>query len=338
MRIAIAHNEVIDASAPDERDVMVQVEAVRAALVALGHQAEALPCTLDLAQLRQRLESRRPELVFNLVESLGGTGRLIHLAPSLLDAMGLAYTGAGAEAIQLTSHKILAKDRLRGLGLPTPDWIGPWPPDLPAVSQAAAAASGTAAQWILKSLWEHASIGLDETAVVLCPRADQVPETLRARAQAFGGACFAERFVEGREFNLSLLAGPGGPEVLMPAEIIFEGYPQEALRIVGYRAKWDADSYEYHHTPRRFDFPPEDASLLKRLRDLAARCWQGFGLNGYARVDFRVDADEQPWILEINANPCLSPDAGFAAALDASGISFAGAVHRILSDACDRLF
>ncbi len=338
MRVVIAHNAVDAASAPDEQDVLVQTEAVRAALSELGHRPYDLPCTLDLARFRQELDGRRPDLVFNLVESLGGTGRLIHLAPSLLDMMGLPYTGACAEAIQLTSHKVLAKDRLCALGLPTPDWAGPWPPDLPAASRPAGAGPDPAARWILKSVWEHASVGLDETSLVLCDRAYRLPELMQRRAPALGGACFAERFVAGREFNLALLAGPGGPEVLPPAEIVFEGYPPEALRIVGYRAKWDAGSYEYHHTPRRFDFPPEDAALLDRLRGLALRCWRGFGLNGYARVDFRVDADGHPWILEINANPCLSPDAGFAAALAASGISFASAVHRILSDACDRPF
>lgn len=332
MRILILHNDVVDANAPDDRDVLIQAEAVRIALAALGHPAEVLPCTLDLAQLRHRLETRRPDLVFNLVEALGGTGRLIHLAPALLDAMGLLYTGSCAEAVQLTSHKILAKDRLRTMGLPTPDWTGPFPPDLPAVSPVAAAAGDASARWIVKSLWEHASIGLDEKAVVLCERDDRMAEGLQDRAPGLGGACFAERFVEGREFNLSLLAGPRGPEVLRPAEILFEGYPPDALRIVGYRAKWDSDSYEYHHTPRRFDFPPEDAGLLNRLRTLALRCWQGFGLNGYARVDFRVDQKGRPWILEVNANPCLSPDAGFAAALDASAVSYTEAITRILAD------
>jgi D-alanine-D-alanine ligase len=332
MRIAIIYNEVIDPNAADERDVLIQMGAIRAALGALGHQTKGLPCTLDLEQLKRRLVAWPPDLVFNLVESLGGTGRLIHLAPALLDAMGLAYTGACTEAIHLTSHKILAKDRLRALGLPTPDWVGPFPPDLPALSGSVAGAGSTSTHWIVKSLWEHASIGLDETALALCDRADNLPAVMAARAHALGGACFGERFVEGREFNLSLLAGQRGPEVLRPAEILFEGYPQGALRVVGYRAKWDAASYEFHHTPRRFRFPPEDAALLERLRELALACWRGFGLNGYARVDFRVDAGGQPWILEINANPCLSPDAGFAAALAESGVSYSAAIGRILSD------
>jgi len=332
MPVLILHNEVVDENSPDDRDVLIQAEAVRTALLTLGHAAEVLPCTLDLAGLRHRLEPRRPDLVFNLVEALGGTGRLIHLAPALLDAMGLPYTGSCTEAIQLTSHKILAKDRLRTLGLPTPDWTGPFPPDLPAVSRAAAAASEPSTPWIIKSLWEHASIGLDERALVLCTRGERIADALQARAPDLGGGCFAERFVEGREFNLSLLAGPRGPAVLRPAEIRFEGYPAGSLRIVGYRAKWDSDSYEYHHTPRRFEFPPEDAGLLERLRTLALRCWQGFGLNGYARVDFRVDAEGRPWILEVNANPCLSPDAGFAAALEATGVSYPEAIARILAD------
>jgi len=333
MRIAIAHNAVTDADAPDERDVLVQAAAVQAALTDLGHRTALLPCTLDLAALRQRLLERPPDLVVNLVESLDGRGRLIHLVPSLLDAMGVPYTGSCAEAILVTSHKVLAKERMAALRLPTPPWIGPVPADLPSLSAVDPAAADPSCRWIVKSLWEHASIGIDETSTALCESADDVVARLRDCAPDVGGSCFAERFIEGREFNLSLLAGPAGPEALPPAEILFEGYPAEALRIVGYRAKWDESSYEFHHTPRRFDFPQEDAGLLKRLRDLAAQCWRGFGLKGYARVDFRVDAGGQPWILEINANPCLSPDAGFAAALEAAGIRFAGAVARILADA-----
>ncbi|MBI5580969.1 MAG: D-alanine--D-alanine ligase [Deltaproteobacteria bacterium] len=333
MRVAIVHNAVADDDAPDERDVLIQAESVQAALRALGHEPVTLPCTLDLSEVKRRLADLRPDLVFNIVESLDGKGRLIHVIPSLLDALNVPYTGACAEAMCLTSHKVLAKQRLAAAHLPTPPWIGPYPEDIPNLPPAAVHPAETPdAMWIVKSVWEHASIGLDEKTDLLCDRADRAATLLRERAPRLGGACFAERFIDGREFNLALLAAPCGPQVLSPAEILFEGYADRTLKIVGYRAKWDSGSYEFHHTPRRFDFPPEDAALLARLRDLALRCWRLFGLNGYARVDFRIDPAGRPWILEINANPCLSPDAGFAAALDASGISYAGAVERILSD------
>jgi D-alanine-D-alanine ligase-like ATP-grasp enzyme/ribosomal protein S18 acetylase RimI-like enzyme len=333
MRVAILHHAVTDEHAPDERDVLDQAASVGDALAELGHTWERLPCTLDLARVADRLREDQPDLVFNLVESLAGTGRLIHLVPALLDAMAVAYTGSCTEAIAASSHKLMAKDRLAAAGLPTPPWIGPLPPDLPPVARRPSGSDDSAARWLVKSLWEHASVGLDENAAVLCKGAAGVTDALRNRAGGAAGACFAEKYVDGREFNLSLLAAPGRPEVLKPAEITFEGYPPEALRIVGYRAKWDPESYEYQHTLRRFDFPEDDAALLSRLKELAVRCWELFGLNGYARVDFRVDDSGNPWILEINTNPCLSPDAGFAAALQASGIGFTEAIRRILEDA-----
>jgi len=337
MRVTIVHNAVADDDAPDERDVLVQAEAVQTALHTLGHEPGTLPCTLDLSEVKHRLTDLRPDLIFNIVESLDGKGRLIHVVPFLLDALNVPYTGACAEAMCLTSHKVLAKQRLAAAHLPTPPWIGPWPDDLPNLPPTGPDPAGMPdGKWIVKSVWEHASIGLDETTPLLCDHAERAATLLRERAPRLGGACFAERFIDGREFNLALLAAPGGPQVLPPAEILFEGYADQALKIVGYRAKWDSDSYEFHHTPRRFDFPLEDAALLARLRDLALQCWRLFGLNGYARVDFRIDPAGRPWILEINANPCLSPDAGFAAALDAAGISYAGAVGRILSDARQR--
>jgi len=155
---------------------------------------------------------------------------------------------------------------------------------------------------------------------------------LARRERELGRPYFAEQYVEGREFNLSLLADAGGPQVLPPAEIDFSRFPAGKPRIVGYRAKWKADSPEYHATPRRFDFAAADRPLLDGLAELARSSWQRFGLRGYARVDFRVDHQGCPWILEINVNPCLSPDAGFAAALGRAGIPFSQAIARILHD------
>ena len=119
---------------------------------------------------------------------------------------------------------------------------------------------------------------------------------------------------------------------MSPAEIIFEGYAGEKPHLVDYRAKWDENSYEYHHTPRRFDFGPEDRPLVDRLRTLTLECWRLFDLSGWARVDFRVDDHGDPWILEINSNPCLSRDAGFMAAAVRSGLSDTEVVNRIIED------
>lgn len=334
MRVAIVHNEVKDESSPDERDVLVQARAVSEALKELGHEVCSLTCDLDLSAVKRQLEEMRPDIVFNLVESLDGKGSLIHLFPTLLDALKIPYTGCCAQSVLLTSNKITAKERMAALNLPTPPWVGPWPLEMPGLygfSEMQKYYFCTQdAGWIIKSLWEHASVGLDEDIPIRGKSLSEIEALLKERAPQLGGACFAEIFIEGREFNLALLADTEGPEVLPPAEILFEGYGENKPRIVGYRAKWDEESYEYHHTPRSFDFPPEDTALLAELKTAALRCWQMFGLGGYARVDFRVDTRGQIWILEINTNPCLSPDAGYAAAVSQSGLSFADAVGRII--------
>jgi len=330
MRIAILHPAIASKASPDEQDILVQAEAIGRMLLTLGHTPVNLTCTLDLNGLKCSLVDFKPDLVFNLVESLDGRMSMIHLVPFLLDALQIPYTGCCAEAILVTSNKILSKDRMVTAGLPTPAWIGPFPGGLPSLSLPPP--MDEPGRWIVKSVWEHASIGLDESSDLVFDRSDIVADKLKKLSSRFGGACFAERFIEGREFNISLIASPCGPQILSPAEILFEGYPPGSLRIVGYRAKWVESSFEFHHTLRRFDFPPQDDDLIEKLRQLALKCWQVFGLSGYARVDFRVDEDGNPWILEINTNPCLSPDAGFVAALHASGVEYLRAIQNILLD------
>jgi D-alanine-D-alanine ligase len=78
---------------------------------------------------------------------------------------------------------------------------------------------------------------------------------------------------------------------------------------------------------------PEDDGLVKTLVSISRECWTTFELRGYARVDFRVDGAGRPWVLEINTNPCISPDAGFMAAADRAGLTIEDVVRRILSEA-----
>ncbi len=334
MRTLILHNAVADAADPADRDVLVQRDAVAAALTGLGHEPASLPCTLNFEQLRDELERIRPPLVFNLVESLGGTDRLMPLATLMLDALGIPWTGCPTAALLQTGDKLLAKRLIRDAGLPTPGWLGP--------STAARSKPRTELQipfptrrrYIVKAVFEHASLGLDDDAVVEVSNPDQLRRIIDDRSESLGRPCFAERYVDGREFNISLLDdGRGRPEVLPHAEIVFTDFAPGRPRIVGYRAKWSEDSLEYRNTPRRFELPPTDRQLLRRLTRLSRACWRLFGLRGYARIDFRVDARGRPWFLEANANPCLSPDAGFAAALAAAGIPYAEAIRRIIDAA-----
>lgn len=315
MKIVFLHDARALEGRPDERDALVQAESLGAALRARGHESELLGMSLDLGAARAALTRAAPDMVFNLVESIGGEGRLIHLAPALLDSMGLHYTGARTEAMFLTSHKVWTKRWLLARGVPTPAWVED--------DGRPGGAPRYPGRYIVKSVWEDASLGLDDASVVDVDSHEALVRCIDARRTALGGEAFAEAWVEGREFNLALLQTAAGLRVLPTAEMCFVDFPSDKPRLVGYRAKWDEDSFEYTHTVRRFDLPEADAGLVARMEALARTCFATFGLRGYARVDFRVDAQGEPWVLEINPNPCLSPDAGFMAAAERVGLQLA---------------
>jgi D-alanine-D-alanine ligase len=319
--IIVLHGEIPPDAPPDEQDALVEVASISATLRALGYDVQAMAIGLDLADAARRLTAARPDLVFNLVETIAGRGNLLHLAPVLLDHLRIPYTGAPSEAIYTTSNKLLAKRMLHGARISTPAWASS--------IQESPTQKKLRPPYIIKSLWEHASVGLSPDSIIRDDR--PIAAELTARAPSLGGACFAEGFVDGREFNLSLLAGPKGPEVLPPAEIRFIDFG-ERPKIVDYKAKWVEDSFECKNTVRSFDFPASDRALLQTLRRLCLRCWELFSLRGYARVDFRVAHDNTPFVLEINANPCISPDAGFCAAAQKAGLSPNTVVQRILDD------
>lgn len=329
MKVVVLYNEPIVEGAVDDQDVLVQRDSVAAALERLGMATFCLGCTLNLDRAWRQLQELQPEVVFNLVESLGGTDRLMPLATLMLDTLAIEYTGASTNAILATSNKLAAKQHLFDAGLPTPAWIVRFPGSKGAIVHEKDTESAPTGPWIVKPVWEHASLGMDDDAVLAAGDRAAIEARIRFCEQHVHRPHFSEQYIDGREFNLSILAG----QLLPPAEIDFSTFPPEKPRIVGHRAKWEPSSFEYQQTPRRFDFPKEDAQLLEQLAQLALDCWRLFELRGYARVDIRVDQTGQPWILEVNVNPCLSPDAGFAAALEEAGISYDTAVQKIIDEA-----
>jgi D-alanine-D-alanine ligase len=305
----------------DELDTIVAAKAVASALRRAGFATRIIALGPDSIEL-DRLRPLRPLAVFNLVDAVGGDGRLAPSVPARLDELGLSFTGCGTSAWLDTLSKIGTKERLVQNGLPTPAWSED------------GSGLDPGASVIVKPVWEHGSLGLDESSVM---RGADAAEAIAARNSKWCTDHFAERFVEGREFNLALLEGPSGVEVLPIAEIVFEGLAAAAPKIVGYDAKWVPDSECYIGTPRRFGLEGDEPELAARLKQLALSCWSLFDLSGYARVDFRVDQQGQPFILEVNMNPCLSHDAGFAASAAEAGLGYDAMVGRIVESSLGAL-
>ncbi len=321
MRVLLLHSEVPADAPPDELDTLATAEAVIGALSASGHCVMRGCFTPDPSMLGRAIAESDADVVFNLVESVFGQGILAGLAPALLARRGTRFTGASAVAIACCADKPFTKRLLRKAGLPTPDWSEP--PRWEGLTDDRL--------YVVKSAAEDCSVGLDDASVV------RGRDAARARAalggERYGGSWFAESYCPGREFNVSLLETEGGPRVLPIAEIVFSDWPPDRPRLVGYAAKWDPQSPDGAATPRVFGIEAEAPDLARDIAQLSRTAWHLFGLHGYARVDFRLDAAGAPTILEINPNPCLEPEAGFAAAALEAGISYAELVEGILQTA-----
>jgi D-alanine-D-alanine ligase len=313
MRILVLHSAVPPDAPPEEADTLIAAAAIEAALAAHGHDACRAGYRRDRPGLQALLQAHAPDIVFNLVESVDGLGALAPEAPRALSELGWRFTGVGAEAMAITNDKPRAKAVLRRAGLATPDWCVP--PEWTGLDDRT---------WIVKSALEDASLGLDDGCVVRGAQAAKVrAQTCAAR---YEGAWFAEVFVPGREFNIAMLNG----RVLPIAEMRFEGWPAGKPRIVGYDAKWQEASIGWNGTVRAFGVERDEPALAAALRQSCERIWTLFGLAGFARVDVRVAEGGAPQILEINANPCLTPGAGFAAAAAQAGMRYGDMIEALV--------
>jgi len=319
----ILHNEIHPGSSIDEKDVLDQVELVEGALASLGKPSVRIPVSADLGAARRAIEAASPRFAFCLVESFAGYDSMSHVGPALLEQMGIPFSGCGSKAFQRTSDKVLAKAILRGRGVPTPDWV--------TESEASITRDVDGIEFLLKPRDLDGSLHIAQGSIVRAESLVQLRALLADLKTKHCTEFFAEEFIDGREINVSLLGDGQNVEILDPAEIVFENFEQAGIRkIVSYYAKWLSDTFEYQHVTRTFDLGSDDETLAQ-FGAMARECWRAFHLSGYARVDFRVDDDGRIQVIEVNANPCIAPDAGFIQALLHQGLTTEHFVERIMA-------
>lgn len=314
--------EMIKGEARDliaEQGVIACAQAVADALVARGHRVAHVPLCGDV---ETTLAPYPPTqwTVFNLAEGLAG--RLFEEARIAwaLEAMGYCMTGSTGDAIAKSVNKAQAKRLLASSDVNTPRWWIFCHPD-----EVHTLIDRLSFPLIVKPVAEDASIGVGPEAVV------HTEPALRQRvayiADHYRQAALAEVFVKGREFNISIWGEP--PQVLPLAEIDFSAFSNPYERIVSYAAKWEEASLEYQNTPAICP-APVDIGLEERITAVALRAWKVIDCQGYARVDTRVSKEGIPYVVEVNCNPDLSPDAGFYRAARTAGYSYGDMVVRIV--------
>lgn len=319
MKILIVYNLPSDKNSTDDLDVLTQVEAVRKVLIKLGHMIDEYGVDLNLTLFQEKIDEFNPDIVFNLVEALNGTEAYMHFVPQILEKMNIPFTGGSSESLFITTNKVFTKKMFNNYKIQTPKWITP---------NNIFENNGLTSPCIIKPISVDASVGLDDSSIIY--DLQNLKEELQRRTEKYG-ECFVEEFIDGREFNISVIEENHKPLILPIAEIRFENYPTEKAKIVSYNAKWDENSFEYHCTIRHFEFPSDDEKLLEELKNITFEIWNKFELKGYVRVDYRVDKQNKIYALEINVNPCISPDSGFYAACEKYGWNYTKMVEVILN-------
>jgi D-alanine-D-alanine ligase len=315
--VAVIYNLVASGDRVDVNSIVDGVTDVQRTLEELGHRVTLIRVSDGIVPFVQQLEAARPDLVFNLCEGFGEQSSGEYCVAGLLELLGVPFTGSGPFALALALDKPTAKRLFAAAGVPTPAFAV-WHDDRSAAPQLPYPV-------ILKLAGEDSSLGI--TGANVC----HDDRTRDARAHAlfaeYHAPLLVEEFIEGREFMVALL----DREPLVLEEIEFSVEP----RIVGYQAKWAAGSPEDLGTRAVFK-PAVPVDVQQRMFDVAVRAWDVIGARDYARVDFRMNARGDLFVLEVNPNPDITSNSGYRGSLQAAGIAFPEFVSRIVACALKR--
>lgn len=306
------HKNRLQKEARAFEDTHESAAAVEAALKTKGYFCRILAVGSVEKWVRE-VKPLRDAIFFNLCEDLRGAGEGEGHLAALLEFCALPYTGSPPESLLACLDKNRTKQILRAHGLPTPSgWL---------LTQTRLNGEKFSFPAIAKPARADGSIGITEESVV--QNKTELVNRLAAMKNYF--PVLVEEFVAGREINAAIL----GDRVLPLSEILFPDEPDPLKQICSYDAKWESDSAAYRNSPAVCP-----AKLGKKteneLKRLAREACAALRVRDYARVDFRLAADGRPFILEVNPNPCLTPDAGFAWSAAAAGINYADLVDKIV--------
>ncbi len=312
-----------------ETGVLESVRAISTALGTAGHAVTDAAIGNSASSLAQRLEALRPDVIVNLCESFAGDSAGEPHIAALLDMLCIPYTGSPSDCLAITHNKVQTKRLLSGSGIATPEFIEVRRGEVPAESIVRPWLQ--AGPLIIKPAAEDASLGIGCDSVVT-----DWPALLKQVAtihECYGHA-LVERYIAGREFNVGIIELPD-LQVLPLAEIVFSVSSELPWPIVTYQGKWSPTSNECLATPVRCPAMVE-TELEARIRQAATAAYRFTGCHDYARIDLRVDAAGNVFVLEVNANPDVGPNAGLARMLRAAGIEYDDFARRLIETAVNR--
>lgn len=318
MKIALLFDGLSALGKAPEVQLLESIEAVESALLDWADEVVRVPVTLD-GRWVERVRKGKFNLVFNLCEGIDGEAIYEPMVISVLELLGVPFTGSSSWTTALTLRKNVVNGVLDRAGLPIPRW---------SYLRKGDEVTSVGFPAICKPAAEDASVGIEQRSVVRSMRA----LTTRVNAMLEGwDEVLVQRFIDGREVNVGIL----GDDVLPISEIDFADMPQGMWHIVSYRSKWETGSDE--DLGAKPKCPAEmSEDLANELTSIARHAWAVVGGEGFGRADFRIDSSGRPWLLEMNANPDISQTAGLARMAGVATIGYSAMIRRICDVALAR--
>jgi D-alanine-D-alanine ligase len=291
------------------------------ALKTLGHEVLKLGISDELKPLRDAANDWKPDIVFNLLEEFRGEAIFDQNVVGYLELLNLPYTGCNAQGMVLSRGKALSKKIVTYHRVPVPRFVV-----FPRGRKVRPSAN-LKYPLIVKSVNEDASLGISQASVVrdkdaLVERVEFVHERIQTHA-------IAEQFIEGRDVYVPCM-GNDRVRVFPAQELVFQNKPDDTTMNIAtekakfdlrYQKKWGIDL-------KTADLEPP---LLNKLNRLTKRVYRALQLDGYARVDYRLDSEGNPWFVEANANPDIAREEEFATGAALSGLKYEKMIQTILT-------
>ena len=285
-----------------------------------GHEVRVLGMYDNLGDLRQVITEWQPDIAFNLLQEFQGIITYDQHIVAYLELMRQPYTGCNPRGMMLSRDKVLSKQILTYHRIPTPQF------HVFRRGRAFRQPRKLAFPLFVKSATEDASLGISQASIVsdvprLKERIDFIHEHTKTDA-------LVEEYIEGRELYVAV-DGNNRLSTYPVWELNFGTLPEAMAGIATRKVKWDR-KYQAKHGIQTGPAADLSPAAQEKLARYSKRIYRSLYMSGYARMDFRMHADGEIFLLEANCNPNLCDGEDFAAAAGAGGIGYEALIHRII--------
>lgn len=313
----------LDSETATEYDMVA--DQIAAALRKKGYQPSILPIHGDIRKLLTGLGRRKPELIFNVMESFAAISSGAVGIVGLLTLRDIPFTGGGPGEFYLQEDKSLTKKLLKYEGIGYPDFA------VFGLDSDLETGGNLRMPLFVKPLRMDGSVGIDGKALVHTAL-DMMKQVVSIH-QKVQDAALVEEFIEGREFHVGVL-GNQQPLAFPPIEIDFSKMPEGAARVLDAKAKWDEKSAEFKGSTSIVAEVPDE--LRAKLQKVAVDAFRALRVRDYGRVDLRLTDTGDIYVIEVNASCYLEQSSEFAMGAAAAGIDYPTLIDRIVRLAMER--